>query len=209
MEEAEKSSVSGSVRGNVTDSDKENFLIPLATWIVFGVLIGLGVYLLFFQPSSNPVPPVINITGNGSQNTTVPQISEVTLTLISDSRCSNCTTASYLSDQLISFASQFNFTIKDKISLDSQSNDAKALISKYSITRLPTLIVSKEAKSSTDFTTGWANIGSEESDGNFVYRNIYPPYFDIGLGKTVGFVESIVIAPNNCTVCFNATPLLD
>jgi hypothetical protein len=188
---------------NPKDSKKESIILPLVLWVAIGVVLGLGLYLVFFQPVA-PTPPTP--TPNVTPPTTITP--NVEITLINYSACTDCNSTAYLLDQIKSMASTFNINISKVTYLDHDSTAAKSLISKYSIKKIPSMIVSSEAGNSSDFVTGWANIGSQESDGTFVYRNVYPPYYDLENKTLAGFVQVIEIK-TNCSNCHNASQFVD
>jgi hypothetical protein len=191
---------------NPKETKKESVFLPLVLWVAIGVVLGLGLYLVFFQPVA-PVPPTPtpNITPNVTPPTTIPNVE---ITLINYSACNNCNSSEFLLDQIKSLSSTFNLNISKVTYLEHDSDAAKSLISKYSINLIPTMIVSSEAGSSSDFVTGWANIGSQESDGTFVYREVYPPYYDLGDKTLKGLVEVTEIEAN-CSQCHDSSMLVD
>jgi len=189
------------------DSKKESIFLPLALWIAIGVILGLGVYLLFFQaPLITPPTTTPNATPPATTSPTI--IPNVEIALITYSKCDDCNSTMYLLDQIESLSSTFNLNISDVSYLAYDSAEGKALISKYSIKKIPTMVVSSEAGNSSDFADGWSNIGSRESDGAFVYRDVYPPYFDLGNNTLYGYVDTLEIT-TDCADCHNASQFVD
>lgn len=183
-------------------SMREGIFLQLIAWIAVGVFLGLGAYYLFFtqvpleppQPNVTPPPP--------------PPPEKVTIKMISYSGCTECNSSVYLLEQIQSLAPQFGLTLGDVSTIDSNSQEAQSLISKYSLKRLPTLVISKEAGTSSDFVSGWANLGTKETDGSFVYRNVYPPYYDIDKGRVSGIVDVVEITAH-CKECYNSSQFID
>lgn len=187
-----------------TETKKEAALLPLVLWLAIGIVIGIGAYYLFLQPAPSTQPP-LNIT---APNITVPLVPNVTVTMINYSGCSSCNATQYLLADIKSVAPQFGLKIGEVSTIDSSSSKAQALISKYSIKKLPTMIVSKEANTSSQFVSGWAQFGSIESDGSFVYRDVYPPYYDLENKTIAGFVDVVEIT-TDCKKCYNASQFVD
>jgi len=200
--ESAKSESPDSKPGN----EKETMLIPLALYVAIGIVLGFGVFFLFFQQPA-ATPPSSNVTVPAGNNTTA-IVPNVTITMIADSSCPECNSTILLAEQIKTYASQFGFKVSKVTSIDASDSQAEQLISKYSITKLPAMIVSREANISSDFVSGWANIGSQESDGAFVYRSVYPPYVDLKKNRSVGFVELIDIKAD-CSKCYNLSSFSD
>lgn len=56
--------------------------------------------------------------------------------------------------------------------VDSNSQTGRALIERYNITKAPTLLLSPEALDYPGFAPGWSVVGSEESDGTLILRDL-------------------------------------
>ncbi len=123
------------------------------------------------------------------------------LTVISLTK-ENCPDCFDMSSVLELLKSQLKVTNVKKVS--SQTEEGKALVQKYNITKLPTLIFSKEASLYPTITQVWKNIGSVEQDGSYIMRNVNPPYFDIAQGKVRGLVTLTVIKDKTCKECYDA-----
>ncbi len=135
----------------------------------------------------------------------VPQVS---LTLLTDSGCSDCRSASAIAGQIVSGAGKFGISIVDTKSLEYTSSEAKAFIQKYNVTKIPALLVSKEASESGQLVQAWASIGTVESDGVLVLRLVQPPYVDLATGRVTGRVNVTVLSDSSCTACFNVSRLV-
>lgn len=93
----------------------------------------------------------------------------VNLQYIVDKTCPECFSPS---NYYQLFKESFSLTVKDEKIIDASTTEGKNLIKKYNITKLPTVILSQEAAVYPSLKTAWAQVGSEESDGMFVFRNV-------------------------------------
>ena len=190
------------------NSKNEAIFARLAVWIAMGIVLGLAFYggYLLLNPS---VPDNGNngtIIPNG--NDTVPMPSKINITLIGVDECSACNSPDFIIVEVKSLAPQYNFEIENIKTIDSDSADAKSMIAKYAITKLPTIILSGETSPLNGFESLWLNIGSIEADGAMVYREVYPPYLDVSSGFLMGVVEVTEIN-TDCGECFDVTTFVD
>jgi thiol-disulfide isomerase/thioredoxin len=125
--------------------------------------------------------------------------------VLSDKSCTDC----FSMDQIITQLKQNGINLASESKVDSKSTEGKALISKYKIERVPTLIFSKDALEYDVVKQVWSQVGSEESDGMLVLRMVSPPYINVSTGKTEGMVDLTIITDNSCSDCFNASVLKD
>ena len=170
-------------------------------WLVAGLVLGAAAYLVFVQmqpvtggvtipPAGNATPPASN-----TANTAV-----IDVTIINPQDCPSCRSLAEVLPQLLNVTDQFNLTIGYVVNISA--TEGAALISKYSITKLPAMVITGNFSSS--FASWWTGgPGTQESDGTLVLRDIYPPYYENG--STVGLVNGIAINAPDCPKCMNAT----
>ena len=125
---------------------------------------------------------------------TVPQIS---ITKIVDSACTDCFGLAQVVDAVKATGAQ----VKEEKSFEFSSSDAKSLISKYGITRIPTVIISGETNKTADFRTSLSSFGEFKSDGSLVVTKIPPVYIDVATGKAVGRVFLTLLTDKGCSGC--------
>ena len=89
--------------------------------------------------------------------------------------------------------------------LKSDTTDAQRLIALYNITKLPTVILSKDASAYSVVNSAWPNLGSIESDGSLVLRDVAPVYYDVSQGKARGYVTLTYLADASCPSCYNVS----
>ncbi len=92
----------------------------------------------------------------------------VELTKLVDENCLDCVDISYLVEPLL----QMGLVIVKEETFDISSEKGIELIEKYEIKKAPTIIVSKEAEEYLDFFVVWPEVGTQESDGVFIFRNL-------------------------------------
>lgn len=95
----------------------------------------------------------------------------------------------------------------DKRMLEADESEAKNLIREYNITKLPTLILDREAYEYAAFNQYLANSG-ERINNNFVIKEPIAPFFDLEKNETVGKVNVTIIDSANCANCTNISDLI-
>ena len=138
-----------------------------------------------------PEPPYLDLNSNKVEG-------RVSLTLITEPTCAECIDLGVIVDQL-----------KQLMKISSENalttNQASDLIQKYSITRIPTIILSKDASVYPSMAKDWNQIGTVESDGMFIARDINSPYLDLTTNEIKGIVGVTYITDKSCTECYNVT----
>ncbi len=123
----------------------------------------------------------------------------ISLIYLKDSACADCGDYSASIQQL----KRIGMVISNESAIEYDSPAGRALIEKYNITNVPTLIFSKDAKEYGDFEKVWPQIGSIESDGTHVIRTPNPPYRDLASGEIKGRVSLITLADSECGECYD------
>lgn len=83
------------------------------------------------------------------------------------------------------------------------SAEARQMIEKYNITRLPTVVLSSQLLNYSHVVPRWMVIGSMEADGSFVLRVPNPPYVELPSGHVRGEVELIELVDSGCAACYD------
>lgn len=103
----------------------------------------------------------------------------VTMTYIVDKTCTDCfETTAY--NKLLK--DSFSLYVKEEKMVDASTTEGKNLLKKYNITAIPTVILSSDASAYPTLPTAWAQVGTAESDGTYVFRQI---------GQLESYLESI------------------
>ena len=93
---------------------------------------------------------------------------KVDLTYINDKSCSDCFNITELKG---SFQGLGIFINSEKY-IDVSDSNGKEIITKYNITKVPTIILSKEISDYETLNKQLGQIGTFEKDGNFVFRSL-------------------------------------
>ena len=164
-------------------SNKKNKLdILLIAAAVLAVILIINIFLTF------------NITQNLKSNLEAAKEAarpaKIQLTLIKNSKCNTCFDASavvnYIKSQKVELLSEKTF--------EFNSNEAKGLISKYKIEKIPSVLVTGEL--------GKLNLqGFDKKEDAMVLSQLNPPYTDAISGKVRGLVSLKLLADPTCDKC--------
>lgn len=124
---------------------------------------------------------------------------KVSVTILKDNACTSCANMSVLVDQL-RFAS---ILITRVTELDYTSQTGAALVERYSIKKIPAVLLSKDANVYEIITQSWQQVGTIEDDGTFIAREAGAPYVDVQSGDTKGLIEGILIDDPSCEECYD------
>ena len=123
----------------------------------------------------------------------------VALYSIVDEKCSNCSNLLSLTTQI----KQGGVKISSEKSLTKDSLEGSELIKKYGIDFVPTMIVSSDLAQYATIASAWPQVGSKESDGSYVLRQVNPPYVNLTTNKLRGIVNIVYLTDKSCTECYN------
>lgn len=197
-------------------NDSGRKYLDLFLWAVLGVIVGTAIFVLFLSepaaaPEAQPETPPWQDVPDVPDMPIVEALPEVTVTVITYDDCSDCNSTEYLLLlQLEELRPNLAFNITEVDRVASDSPEGAALIEQYDIAMLPGIIISEGAAADEQFTSIWtANVGTLEDDGALVFRNHYPPYYDVAESKVRGLVDAYVIAPLECEYCEDLDGFLD
>ncbi len=196
-----------------------NFYINLLLWVVVGVLIGAGIYMLFFNGGTpiNVAPGDRSVSSNTSalnttSNASVDQLanpgpSTMDVAVLLSSECPDCNKGvqSYL-EALNTTAIRYNVTRFNVAYVQSGSNEGKSLIAGYPINRLPVILVSSAGPAVYALKPA-VEQGIARDVGNNItlFAELGLPYFDIISAKSFGVVKAITINASGCPYCIDAS----
>ncbi len=123
----------------------------------------------------------------------------ISVTKIVNSGCADC----FDLESLMKNLKMFGLTVGDEKTVEFDSEDGKALIEKYDITKVPTLVFSSDAAEYDQISGAWGEIGTTEDDGMMVLRTVNPPYFDLKTDSVKGVVEITHLTDESCDQCFD------
>lgn len=128
-------------------------------------------------------------------------VGRVQITYLTDKACPLCFDVTQFGDQL----EQIGVTITSERTVDATDRDGIELIKKYGITKVPTMLMNKDALAYDIIKQAWAQVGSEEADGMLVLRNASAPYRDLDTRQVRGLVTITYLVDKTCTACYNAS----
>lgn len=122
-------------------------------------------------------PPYLNVSTGKAYGVTQ-------VILLNDSTCNACYDASLHLSVLKGSYQVYTDSIR---TVDAASAEGRQLVSKYNITAVPTVVVTGEPAAYDALTAIWASVGSIESDGAYIFRNMEAiagrPYKDLTTGN--------------------------
>lgn len=113
-----------------------------------------------FYSLHSTLPPYLNLTNNKVVGLT-------DVIMITDENCDNCYDVN-LNKVILA---RLGVVIDTENTYDVNSPQAKQLISKYTISKVPMFLISPEAESYSSLVSVWPQVGTIEDDGWFVMRN--------------------------------------
>ncbi len=123
----------------------------------------------------------------------------VTLSLLTDSKCSKCNNMDNLIGQIKSVV-----RVYDEKKIDLESKEAKNLINKYKIGAVPTVILSKDVDIYPAIKRAWPEVGSIEKDA-YVLRQVIPPFINTTTNDLRGLINVIYLTDKSCVECYDVT----
>ncbi|MBI4427290.1 MAG: hypothetical protein HY569_02310 [Candidatus Magasanikbacteria bacterium] len=123
---------------------------------------------------------------------------EFKATLVDALDCTDC----FKLDGFLAAVKKENVKFVEQKNVDWKSDEGKALVEKYKIEKIPTVILSGEINKNVKLKNAWPGIG-ETIDGNFVLRQTGAPYVEVATGKTKGEVEVFFLTDDSCGECYD------
>lgn len=147
---------------------------PLKESIRFGSREILETGLIWEQAT----PPYFDLTGQKI-------VGLVAVTFLTDVSCADCYDVIAVQRPILE---RFGITLFEEKIVDRKSVAGVELIRKYTITKVPTIILSSEATKYEKLKTAWDQVGTVEIDGSFVFREtqaVNAVYRDLKTGRVV------------------------
>ncbi len=141
----------------------------------------------------SPMPPYIDLATGKMRG-------EVKAVLLEKENCEQCADLTALVELL-----KQQIWVGETKKVTIGSTEGKALVKKYNISVVPTLILNSEAGLYPTISGAWKNVGTVEQDGALVMRVVNPPYYSISEGRVKGLVTLTTIEDKSCTECYNAS----
>lgn len=112
----------------------------------------------------------------------------VDLIYLTDSSCSECYKADTVQKPILKQG--YGVGIRSERSVDISSGKGQSLVSQYKITKVPTILLSAEADQYANLKNVWKNVGTVESNGWYVFREMQQlqraVYKDLTTNQVVG-----------------------
>lgn len=166
---------------------KNDYILPIAAILTVVIIANVS---LAFQSNA-----AIDSKIKYAEDLAKPASIQIT-TISAD--CTGC----FNTSALVTAIKQFKVTITEN-TLAPTSSEAKALIEKYNITRVPTMVVTGDTKKS-GLDTVWNSVGTQESDGALILR-IGAPFVDTASGETNGKADVILLNSSACSTCYSVS----
>ncbi len=94
----------------------------------------------------------------------------VNIIYLTDSTCADCHNVVQVQKPILT--NSFRVALASERTVDIVSSEGQGLISKYKITKLPTIILSPDADQYANLKNVWPSVGTVESDGWYVFREM-------------------------------------
>lgn len=171
---------------------KKNANAQKAVIVLALVFLAIVAYDFYLAYSSNAI-----VSERLAAATEAARPANLQITKILAQSCADCFDVSVVDNALV----QLN--VKTSVnSIDYASTEAKQLISKYNITKVPTMLITGEIdKAAISF---WSQIGTSESDGTLVLR-YGAPFVNPSTGTEFGKVQLTEISDRSCGSCYNVS----
>lgn len=125
---------------------------------------------------------------------------ELRLTVLTTPDCAECADVNLL---IAPFKNNAKIKIAAEQSFAYTSDEAVALIQKYVITRVPTLIIQGDTEKIFDAASFVQNIGRRADDGALVVTNVPPPYTEVASGAVKGRFTVTYLTDQGCKECYD------
>ncbi|TSC76832.1 MAG: hypothetical protein G01um101431_15 [Parcubacteria group bacterium Gr01-1014_31] len=142
-----------------------------------------GTAQLFGQVKSSPTP--------------VPP-PRLQVTVVTDAACAECASLEPVVAQL----AKFNIVL-ERATFERNSTEGAALLTRYGIVTVPTLVVSGDVDALPELASFWQKLGRRAADAVILDPPI-PPYRDVQSGQIRGRVAVTLVGDAACTTCYDA-----
>lgn len=125
----------------------------------------------------------------------------ISILMINDPLCSDCADIAFI----ISAVKKTNVKIIKEESFAAGSAEAKDLINKFGIQKLPSFVITGEVNKNEDVKKIFSQIG-EIKDDAFKFNYFIAPYLDLASNSVKGKVAVTYINDKTCKECYDTAP---
>lgn len=172
-------------------SFKFNF-VHLLLFVAVGAVMGVNAVLVYKMEHK------INAEKKEAEEAAKP--SEIELTVLSAPACAECFDINAMVTPL---KNNQKIKIGNEKSIEYTSDEGAALIQKYGITRVPTLIVRGNTEKAFDEGSFIQNLGKKAEDGALVVMSVPAPYIDVASGAVKGAFSVTYLTDKGCKECYD------
>jgi len=175
---------------------EKNFNLTISLALIIAVII-LGSLLSGLVISSQTNSFLNRQVAKTKENSRPAELKAI---LLKDSNCQDCfdlTTA-------LSTIEEANAKIGSLKTVEISSSEGQDLITKYSITKIPLLLISGELDKNDKLQTIWSQWGEIKAD-TFILRQIGAPYLEVATSKIRGRVKLTMLTDSDCSECYDVT----
>lgn len=119
--------------------------------------------------------------------------------IIRDSSCTNCPDL----NTVVAGLKQAGVVIVSEETIERDSDEGQALIEKYGLEALPTVLFSADLTMYPEIVSNWNQMGSVKDDGSFATHAINPPYVDLTEDRIIGLIDLTILNDKDCTGCYS------
>lgn len=167
------------VKGEVSKQSLEGFIKGNGE-VKNDTFVFTGVTPLFINPENNQ------------------EMGKVSVTYVTDPSCSACLNPKLTIDAY----KKAGVKVTEEKESAWSSPEGQKLIAQYKIEKLPTFILSPDVSYYPAIANSWQNIGTVESDGTYIARQLFLPYRDVAKGQIIGLVDTIYLTDSGCADCY-------
>lgn len=117
----------------------------------------------------------------------------VDIVYLTDSGCTNCYKVTDVQKPILTQG--YGVALSSERTIDVFSGEGQSLVSKYKITKVPTVLLSPEADQYVNLKNVWKNVGTVEQDGWYIFREMQQlrgvVYKDLTTNQVVGKVQPL------------------
>ncbi len=125
----------------------------------------------------------------------------IAITNIIDSSCDLCSSF----DGFVSTLENNGVRITERKTLEYTATEAKDLISKFSVQKIPAIVLSADIVEYKFVQSFWSQLNATEKSGFFALHTTTPPYRNTSTNKIDGLVTLYTITDDSCANCYNAS----